>query len=499
MTLALDVMTHIRRLYYAEHWRVGTISAELKVHPDAVKHALGLWGVGMSGKRVFPTLLDEYKPFIRETLEKHPRLRATRILEMVKSRGYEGSYEAVKRYAREVRPQGQAEAFFRLETLPGEEAQVDWGLFGKIKVHNGERRLCCFVMVMSHSRAVFARFFLDMSMENFLAGHVQAFGAFGGVPRAILYDNLKSGVLQRLGDAIRFHPRILELAGQYHFSPNPCAPYRGNEKGKVERTIRYIRDSFFAARQFHDVDGLNAQLSKWVSEVAMARPWPAGKDEGSIFRVFEAEKPRLLPLPAAAFDTAVIRPVSAKKTPYVRFDGNDYSIPHALLRKPLTLRASETEVTVFSGLEEVARHTRSYDKAQRVENLAHLQELAEAKRHAHNLRIRDMLRAQLSHAQRFIEALALHEKSLPHETQRLLKLLEKYGAQEVDTAMAEALGKDAISAVSVAHILDSRARARGEKPPLDVVVPDSVKHIRVTAHSLSDYDTLLKLSKKGES
>lgn len=497
MTLPLEVMTHIRRLYYAEHWRVGTISAELKVHPDAVKHALG--NGGMSGKRVFPTLLDAYKPFIRETLEKHPKLRATRILEMVKSRGYDGGYQTVKRYVREVRPRGQAEAFFRLETLPGEEAQVDWGLFGKVKVHNGERQLCCFVMVLSHSRAVYARFFLDMTLENFLSGHVRAFEAFGGVPRAILYDNLKSVVLQRHGDAIRFHPRMLEFAGQYHFMPKPCAPYRGNEKGKVERTIRYIRDSFFAARHFHDVHGLNVLLSEWVSEVAMARAWPAGKDAGSILKVFEEEKPRLLPLPAVAFDTSVIRPVSAKKTPYVRFDGNDYSIPHALLRKPLTLRASETEVTVFSGLEEVARHTRSYDKAQRVENLAHLQELAEAKRHAHNLRIRDMLRAQHSHAQRFIEALALHEKSLPHETQRLLKLLEKYGAQEVDTAMAEALGKDAISAVSVAHILDSRARARGEKPPLDVVVPDSVKHIRVTAHSLSDYDTLLKLSKKGES
>jgi len=499
MTLPLEVVTHIRRLHYAEHWKVGTIVAELKVHHDAVERALGLdTRGGMGVRRVLPTLLDAYKPFIREMLEKHPRLRATRLFHMVKPRGYQGSYEPVKLYVRAVRPRGRTEAFFRIETLPGEEAQVDWGLFGKLKVGDAERQLCCFVMVLSHSRAVYARFALDMTMESFLRGHVCAFEALGGVPRRVLYDNLKSVVLERYGDAVRFHPRLLELAGHYHFAPTPCAPYRGNEKGKVERTIRYLRDSFFAARRFTGVPDLNAQLSTWISDVAMVRQWPGAKDNRRVVEVFGEEKPRLMPLPAGAFSTDVMRAVSSGKTPYVRFDSNDYSIPHTLVHKPLTLCASEEVVRILDGAEEVARHGRSYDKGRRFESEAHLAGLAKQKRRAAQLRSRDVLKASLKHADEFFAALCLRDKSLSHEAARLTKLVSKYGVADVDVAMAEALARHSVSAASVGHLLDAQARKRGQLPLLDVVVPESVRHLRVTPHPLSDYDELSRKTPPGE-
>ena len=493
MTLSLEVVTHIRRLHYAEHWKVGTIVAEMKLHHDAVERALGLDSRGgMAVKRVLPTLLDDYKPFIREMLEKHPRLRATRLFHMVKPRGYQGGYQPVKRYVREVRPAAKTEAFFRLETLPGEEAQVDWGLFGRQRVGDAERQLCCFVMVLSHSRAVYARFALDMTLESFLRGHVFAFEALGGVPRRVLYDNLKSVVLERYGDAVRFHPRLLELAGHYHFAPTPCAPYRGNEKGKVERTIRYLRDSFFAARRFTSVADLNAQLSTWVSDVAMVRQWPGAKDSRRVVDVFGDEKPRLMALPAGAFATDVMREVASGKTPYVRFDGNDYSIPHSLVRKPLTLCASEDKVRLLDGIDEVAHHARCYDKGRRLESEAHLAGLAKEKRHAAQLRSRDVLKASLKHADEFFAALCLRDKSLSHEAARLTKLVSKYGPGDVDVAMAEALARHSVSAASVGHLLDAQARKRGQLPVLDVVVPESVRDIHVTPHPLSDYDGLSK-------
>lgn len=257
-----ELAARIRRLHFAEHWKVGTICSELGVHHDTVRRALTLERVSGTGvKSVRPTLLDAYKDFIQAILEAHPRLTAMRLFHMVKARGYVGGPLQVRRYVRTVRPTSRAEAFLRRGTLPGEEAQVDWGHFGTLPVGNTRRPLCCFVMVLGHSRALYARFFLDMTLESFLKGHVLAFQALGGVPRALLYDNLKSVVLERAGDAIRFHPRLLELAGHYHFAPKPCAPYRGNEKGKVERTIRYLRDSFFAARTFSGVDDLNAQAA----------------------------------------------------------------------------------------------------------------------------------------------------------------------------------------------------------------------------------------------
>jgi transposase len=231
----------IRRLFYAEHWRIGTISAELGVHHDAVRNAIEADRFVRTGAQIRPTMLDPYKGLVEKILDDHPRLRATRLFEMICARGYPGSVVQLRRYVSSIRPQ-RTEAFLRLETLPGEQAQVDWGHFGTIQVGAAKRALSCFVLVLSWSRAIYARFALDQTLESFLRGHVLAFEALGGVPREILYDNLKSVVLERAGDHIRFHPRILDLAGHYHFAPKPCAPYRGNEKGKVERQIQYAMD-----------------------------------------------------------------------------------------------------------------------------------------------------------------------------------------------------------------------------------------------------------------
>jgi transposase len=503
MTLPLDVVTTIRRLHFAEHWKVGTIVAQLGVHHEAVERALGLDTRGgvipdaLLARRMTATLLDPYKPLIHEMLAKYPRLTATRLFEMVKARGLVGAYERVKVYVRGVRP-SKSEAFFRLETLPGEEGQVDWGMFGKLRVGNAERSLCCFVMVLSYSRGVFARFFLDMTLESFLRGHLKAFESFGGAPRSLLYDNLKSVVLERHGDAVRFHPRLLELAGHYHFAPKPCAPYRGNEKGKVERTIRYLRDSFFAARRFSGIEDLNAQLARWTQEVALARPWPGAPDGRRVADVLAEEKQRLLPLPEGAFSADVMRGVSSGKTPYIRFDGNDYSVPHTLLRKPLTLLASDDTVRVLDGVTEVARHARSYDKGARVDDQRHLEQLAAQKRRAAELRGRDVLRTTLKNADAFFDALATKGNALGAETSRLLKLLRQYGPRDVDVAVGEALAKGAISTASVAHLLDTRARKRKQAPTIEVVVPESVRHVHVTPHALADYDALLKKDEEGD-
>src|SRR5256885_2991496 len=153
-----------------------------------------------------------------------------------------------------------------------------------------------FVVVLSYSRQIFLRFFLDGRMENFLRGHVEAFEAWPGVPRVVLYDNLKSAVLERQGDAIRFHPTLFEFAAHYRYEPRPVAVARGNEKGRVERAIRYVRDSFFAARTFTDLHDLNAQAAAWCSGLAADRRCPE-QDGVSVREAFAAQTPKLLALP----------------------------------------------------------------------------------------------------------------------------------------------------------------------------------------------------------
>jgi transposase len=462
-----ELRSRIRRLFFAEHWRVGTISAELGVHHQTVAHAIE--AERFLNVRFRASSVDPYKSFIVATLKDHPRLRATRIHAMVRDRGYLGSVTPVRRFVRAVRPESRREAFLRLAVLPGEQAQVDWGSFGSIIVGRARRSLSCFVMVLSWSRGIFARFTLDQTLESFVRCHVLAFQAFDGVPRAILYDNLKSVVLERHGDLVRFHPRLLELAGHYHFAPRPCAPARGNEKGRVERAIQYLRHSFFAARRFISVDDLNQQLDAWIERIAHARFVPADPDRRVVRDALAEEHDRLLRLPAHPFESDLVRPVASGKTPYIRFDLNDYSIPFTLVRKPLTLVASPTSVRILDGSVEVARHDRCYDRGRQIEIEAHIAALTTHKRRARELRGRDRLRSACPHAESFLAVIAEHGGHLGGTTSRLLRLLDRNGAARLDAAIALAHARGAFAAHSVAHIIDQELRAAGKPPPVDLV------------------------------
>jgi len=482
---------HIRRLFFAEHWKIGTIVKELGLHHDTVELAIEPRRFVGRGHVRSAALLDPYREFVGQTLAQYPRLRATRLFDMLRERGYTGSVYAVRRYVRKVRPVPRHEAFFRLSVLAGEQAQVDWGSFGKIRVGRGERLLSCFVIVLAWSRATFARFTLDQTLESFIRCHIAAFERFGGVPRAVLYDNLKSVVIERQGDLIRFHPRILELAGHYHFAPTPVGIARGNEKPRVERRIRDIRESFFEARSFNSLDDLNQELDSWLERVVHARRVP-GDDTRTVAQAFIEEQSRLLPLPEHPFDPCHVQPVASGKTPYVRFDRNDYSIPHTLVRKPLTLVASDTLVRILDGDQEVARHQRCWDIRRQIEDSSHLAALAREKRKAREHRGRNRLVTQCPSAQHFLGQIALHGGHLGGTTARLLRLLDSHGAQQLDAAIAEAHRREAFAAQSVAHILDQWRRARGVPPPIDVVLPDDprVRDLVVTPHSLERYDQL---------
>jgi len=259
----------------------------------------------------------------------------------------------------------------RRVTLPGEEAQVDWASFGEVDVEGTQRRLSCFLMVLSYSRALYLEFAFDQKMESFLRGHVHAFEAFGGVPRALLYDNLRSAVLDRVGDGIRFHPRLLELAAHYHFAPRPCAVAAAYQKGRVERAVRYVRDAFYAARPFRGLSALNEEAHTWQEEVAQGRQWPQGARR-TVADALAEERARLLPLPTHPFSCDLVMPIRSGKTPYVRFDRNDYSIPSGLTGHWLTLVASLETVRILDGQAEVAVHRRSFGRRRVVEDPAHL-------------------------------------------------------------------------------------------------------------------------------
>ncbi|MCK6481707.1 MAG: IS21 family transposase [Planctomycetaceae bacterium] len=486
-----ELEAKILRLFHAEHWPVGTIARQVGVHHVTVRRVLAQAGELEAARSPRPRRVDPFVPFIQETLKQYPLLRASRLYQMVRDRGYTGAPDHFRHVVALYRPRPAAEAFLRLKTLPGEQAQVDWGHFGTLRVGNAERPLMGFFVVLSWCRAVFLRFFLDARMSSFLTGHQAAFLAWGGCPRICLYDNLKSAVLERHGDAIRFHPELLAFSAHYRYEPRPVAPYRGNEKGRVERAIQYARHSFFAARTFKDLDDLNEQARRWCDTIAADRPCPEDATL-TVRQAFEQERPLLLPLPENPFPTAERLAAAVGKTPYVRFDGNDYSVPHDRVRRTLTVLATEDTVRVIDGTHVVATHSRSYRRGEQVEDPLHIQTLVDRKREARQHRGMDRLSHAVPPTSRLLISLAERGGNLGSATAALLRLLDAYGPVELDLAVKEALDRDAPHPHAVRHVLERRRTERGLPPPIPVALPDDprVRNLVVKPHDLTDYDHL---------
>lgn len=481
----------ILRLHHAEHWPIGTIAAQLRVHHGTVRRVLAQAGVPVVTSAARASIVEPYRAFIAETLKKYPTLRASRLYHMVRERGYPGAPDHFRAIVAQLRPRPAAEAYLRLRTLPGEQAQADWAHFGKLTIGRAVRPLMAFVMVLSYSRHLFLRFYLGASMGYFIRGHVEAFSSFNAVPRVVLYDNLKSAVLERVGDAIRFHPRLLELAAHYRYEPRPVAVARGNEKGRVERAIRFARDAFFAARTFRDLDDLNAQAAAWCEGAAAQRLCPPERTR-SVREAFAEEKAHLLALPENPFPAEERIEVSVHKTPYVRFDLNDYSVPHTHVRRTLTVLATVDTVRILAGAEVIATHPRSFDRGAPIEEPAHIEALVAHKRAARAHRAQDRLHHAAPSATTLFLRAAERGAHLGVLTRGLLQLLDTHGAQALQAAIAAALAEDTAHLGAVRHFIDAHAHAAGLRPPIAVPLPrDSrLQHLTVRAHPLTDYEQL---------
>ena len=498
MTLDKETSTEILRLYHAEKWKIGTIARQLGVHHSTVRRVIEDAEEPRPQRRR-RSKIDPFIPFIERTLEDYPKLPASRLYEMVRGRGYQGrSQSHFRQMIAPMRPKPAAEAYLRLKTLPGEQGQVDWAHFGTVKIGRAERRLMGFVMVLSYSRRIFLRFYLGAVINNFLRGHADAFEAWQGVPREIWCDNLKSAVLERRGKAVRFNPRYLDFAGHYRFLPKPVAVARGNEKGRVERAIRYVRDSFFAARPWRDIDDLNAQAEAWCDGLAADRPWPEDRSI-TVREAFEKERGSLIALSGDRFPVDERLEVVIGKTPYARFDKNDYSVPHTHARRTLVVMATLDQVRILDGADVIATHPRSFDQGACIEIAEHIDELARQKRHARRLRAQDRLVQAAPNSERLLDEAAKAGGHLGSIVGALLRLLDEYGAAELEAAIAEALKRGVPHPNAVRLSLTRRREQKDRPPPIPVDLPDDpkVRDIAVRDHDLGEYDGLAGEDEEG--
>lgn len=487
MTVPLEVENEIRVLHYGEHLPVGTIAANLGVHVDVVRRVAGLLRPRKPAAPR-PMLVDPYRDFIRETLDKYPRLVSTRLFDMIRARGYTGSARTLREYVQTVRPAPKKrEAFLRLTKLPGEQAQVDWAHVGEIDVPGGRRALWLFVIVLGWSRALWAEFVLDLSVWSLLRSLRRACDYYGGTTREWLFDNPKIVVLERHGDAARFHPLLLDLGGRYAARLRLCGVRKANEKGRVERSIRYLRERFLAARPIRSVDQGNRELLRFLDEIALARPHPTLPGR-TVRDCLAEERGRLLPLPSPPVSTEQILPVRVDKTAFFRFDTNLYSAPSEHAEQMLTLAADDREVRLLAGASLVARHARCWGRRQEVETPEHREALLAHKREAREPKGRDRLRAAVPGIDALYERWVDSGRNLGSMTARTVKMLDLYGPDLLAAAVGQVLERGLHDPGALAALCEQRRRAANAPVPIVVPLPEHVRDRDVIPHDLETYD-----------
>ena len=485
MTVDREIEMEIRRLFFAEHWKRGTIAAQLSVHGDVVERVIGPLGPRPASAEPRPSLLDPYRGFVIETLQRYPRLCATRIYDMIVERGYTGSLRTLRRFVLAHRPEPAREVYVRLETLPGEQSQVDWAHVGHIRVQGGVRALYCFVLLLRYSRVMWAELVLEQTTASLVRSLMRAAQYFGGVTHQWLFDNPKSIVAAREGSAIRFQPDLVELAGALHVSLRASRVRKPTDKGGVERGIRYLKTRFFPARVIPSLQAGNAALLHFLENIANKRQHPVQR-ERTVQDVFAQERERLLPLPAAAVPTDLVTSAPADKTALVSFDTNRYSVPPEAANRILTLVANDVEVRLLDQGRVVAAHARSWAKNDLIEAPAHRAAILATKPGARDGKGRDRLRVEVPQADELMRRWLDDGRNVGSLVVRTLQLLDLYGASVLSSAVEDLLQRGGHDFGALAMLCEQR-----RKKPRRLLPVQLAPHVidrDVIPHDLGGYD-----------
>lgn len=485
-----EIWATIKRLFEIENVPIAEIARRVGQDRKTVRRALRAQNVPVYLRaQSVPSKLEAFKGYIQERIKDYPRLSATALFEEIKRQGYTGKVRIVMEHVAAVRQKGR-EVFLRLETQPGEQAQCDWANCGAVTIGGAQRKLSLFVMVLSYSRQMYIEFTLSQRMEDFIQCHLNAFQYFQGIPKKILYDNLKLVVLSRLGERIQFNPKFMEFSGIFGFEAIPCNVARGNEKGKAESAIHFVRVRLLEGRQIQ-WPAIKEQARAWMDGVANVRLHRTTQERPA--DRWEKEKIHLLPVPEREYDASILRVVRSTHQALVRFDGNAYSVPYQQAYQTLALRATQEEVRLLLEGKEIARHRRSYERGAVVEEAKHFEGILAAKKKALYYRNTKNFLALGPVADAFLEGLSMVGAQMGRNIARVMELVAVYGKAEVLEAMQTAQEHKAYGAAYVQNILMQKRAARGLKEILPIHIPANPAWNEMVTEEpdLSIYDRLL--------
>ena len=429
--------------------------------------------------------LDAFKGQIVRWLDTHP-YSAQQIFQRLGEAGYDGGNSIVKDYVHRIRPRHQA-AFLKLDFAVGECAQVDWGAWGTIAVGSTRRRLSFFLMVLCYSRRMYLEFTVSQQMEFFLNCHENAFAAFGGVPSRLMIDNLKSAVLQRLvGVAPVFNPKYLDFSQHWGFQISPCNLRAGNEKGRVENGVGFVKKNLLSGLELPDFTAMQPAATLWVDTVANVRNH--GETHQRPIDRFEDERAHLLPLNAAGFDLARVGLARATKQFRVPLDSNHYTVPSRYAGLRLTLKAYADRVCIYDRDQLIARHPRSMDRHQEIEDPDHERQLLAQRKSAREQRLWVNFLALSPRAQAYHQGLEAKRVNARGHLRQILALAELHGKEAVARALDDGLELQAFSAEYIANILAARRRIGPEPAALQLTRRADLLELDLPEPDLSIYD-----------
>jgi transposase len=406
-------------------------------------------------------LLDPYKARIDALVEKCPELSAVRIREEI-SRGpdgFQGSTILVRRYLRTIRP-ARGRIYQEVHYEPAQAMQVDWGECGRVQIGGTSRKVSVFVAVLCYSRLMFIEFTLSQRKAEFYRGVVHALEFFSGSPRALIVDNLKAAVLNGSGRSACFHPEFLALCGHFCLQPIACERHDPESKGIVEGAVRYVKHNALVGR--------SAELTGFEDYLALAPSWRDGVANVRLHETtrerpvdrFQRERPRLRPLPAIPFDTDEVVPAVVSPHVRVEFDGNRYSTPPELARRPVTIRADRDAIRILHEGRVLAEHVRCYQRGQVIVLPDHRAAALARGRRARSTALEQAFDALGPVARQFHLGLRRQPIRTGVHLRRLLGLAQLYGPTELLSAIAGALELAIYDAAAVENLLLAHRRRR---------------------------------------
>lgn len=463
----------IRRLSEIEKLSQRAIARQVGCSRELVKRALRMESPpGAQTKVNSASILDPYKPQIDTILTRYPKLSAVRIREKIAVEhngvpGYTGGVTLVREYLRSVRP-ARGRVYQDVFYSPGEAIQIDWGDCGNLKIGTTTRRVSVFVAVLCYSRMCFIEFTLSQRKAEFYRALVHGLEFFGGTPRKVIFDNLKAAVLSGSGRTARLHPEFEALCGHYYLEPVACQRFDPESKGMVEAKVGYVKRNALQGRddELESWDGYERLATTWRDNVANVRLHDRLKQR-PIGR-FAEEQQHLRPLPTVALDTDEVVMTEVRPTTRIDFDGNRYSVPPHLARKPVVIRASAKQVRIHYQGQLVACHERSYSRRELVLDPTHRLEALKLRHRQRASDIQQSFDALGPTAKTFHLGLLTQPVRASIHLRRLLELIRLYGTQEVLAAISVANEYQTFDAAYVETILHQQRRKQSLPSPTRV-------------------------------